>query len=274
MAANVSSRTIAEAIVDGSTSPSGSYSPFLSLPFELRNLIYDNALSYPSFKKDYQKILNDTTLIDSSGKGWRHLSRPALFTPTILLLNHQITSEAINILHANPLIIDATPPGNLGDNLKWIEITDFISYRTLQAVPSVILVMDLNFQPRSSTIIDNALAWSRTVEILLDIWSFRNRLQKLIVKVDYIPPSKRAGWTFAQAGHHQCVVGLLSKLAKFSSEVPVTFEGNLEVDPWKVSGFHNPHQQQASSAPRSILTNFMNLQAPTGSGVSKIMDDH
>ncbi|KAH8808860.1 hypothetical protein F5884DRAFT_793605 [Xylogone sp. PMI_703] len=205
--------------VEDPARPSDPYSPFLALPREIRNMIYTHALTYPSFNRDYQSM--------------RNVPLPPLTTPTILLLNHQITSEALASLHRAPLVIDAAPPSSMGNNLKWIEITDLISYRTLQAVPRVTLAMDLNFQPARKDRFDNALSWANTVEILLDIWGFKHRLEELVVKVDYVPPSKRAGWTFAQAGHHQCVVGLLSKLAKLSSEVPVTFEGDLEVDPWK-----------------------------------------
>lgn len=219
MVTGVDHCTEVEPIKESSRSPFKSTFPFLCLPKELRNIIYAHALAYPSFDRDYHNHTLDGANEDDSTEDLSpRWSRLKLTTPTILLLNRQITSEALSVLHNAPLVIDVPPPGRLGNSLhlKCIEITDIISYRTLQAVPNVLLVMDLNFQAVNPSKADNVSTWSLVVETLLDIWSFRNCLERLTVKVDYIPLSTRAGRSFAEAGHHHIVVELLSKVGQTS----------------------------------------------------------
>jgi hypothetical protein len=90
-------------------------------------------------------------------------------TPSLLLLNRQITSEALEVLYRKPLILDTTPPyiPQLGQPMGMPEI---ISETTLQNLRFVVLRMDLD-QSQS------ARYWFKIIEVMLDIWFVKNNLE-------------------------------------------------------------------------------------------------
>lgn len=101
---------------------------FLDLPRELRDTIY-------SYSADWSGI---STQIKQNMENWgrrvRNPPRPFLKTPTILLLNRQITSEAEEVLQAKPLNLSLP---KLCSNIRCVEqlkIEKFISLDTISQI--------------------------------------------------------------------------------------------------------------------------------------------
>lgn len=94
-------------------------------------------------------------------------------TPTVLLLNRQITAEALPVLRAKTLVLD-TPPPCTPSLARPMDITEFIGETTLQHVRRVLLRMDLTME---------AHWWAKTVETLLDVWCVKNSLVQVTVDI-------------------------------------------------------------------------------------------
>jgi len=98
--------------------------PFLSLPAELRNTVYEYAANYnniiPAFNRLLAQLIPNVTsppgFVGSHRMIVEHelarfqceLSRrePLRSTPTIFLLNRQITAEATYAIYRRPLVIN------------------------------------------------------------------------------------------------------------------------------------------------------------------------
>jgi len=137
--------------------------PFLSLPGELRNMIYGYAADWNDhdrerarvyaeieerkkrFKKDPQRreelrntlraTRNPITLATLGSE--LGIEVPALSTSTILLLNRQVTAEALGILRARPLTISSYYQLHALRFEIGTGLDDSISRRTLEAVTAV-----------------------------------------------------------------------------------------------------------------------------------------
>ncbi|KAH9893873.1 hypothetical protein F4778DRAFT_784360 [Xylariomycetidae sp. FL2044] len=160
---------------------------FLIFPPELRLKIYSYALSWPDlvgcFRRWQQRIqdIENGLLHDESRPGNRLIPKSAVelgnilprryTTPTCLLLCRQITAEALPVLYAQPLRIEAPSPYSevLG---RPVDITHFISEAALQRACHVVLKMDLARE---------AASWRRVVDLLLDVWQVDNALVRLEV---------------------------------------------------------------------------------------------
>jgi hypothetical protein len=92
-------------------------------------------------------------------------------TPSLLLLNRQITSEALEVLYRKPLILDTTPPytPQFGQPMG---IPEIVSETTLQNLRFVVLRMDLDQR-------QSARYWFKIIEMLLDIWYVKNNLEEV-----------------------------------------------------------------------------------------------
>ncbi|PGH08023.1 hypothetical protein GX51_01464 [Blastomyces parvus] len=165
---------------------------FLDLPPEIRHEIYKLALSWPNLSAPFVRLrreceqdeaawFNPSTLPMGLGNMCNNactLPSPYIpeshyITPTIFLLNRQITYEALPVLHAQELVIDEPPPYSIALG-RPVDITMFISEGSLQRARRVVLNID---------IANLASRWARTIDTLLDVWWVDNRLEKLRVVV-------------------------------------------------------------------------------------------
>lgn len=193
---------------------SSSESPFLALPLELRNKIYDYTLGWPDLSESFKKVpFEEGSYENGISKSPPLCVIPIPFleemtTPSALLVSRQVASEALAVLHKKPLVLSNTPP-YLPQLARPIDITEFISETTLQQVPQVVLQMDLSYSPGRP---DGARAWLKTVEILLDVWCIQNSLERLEVRGHYVPPCRDLGLTIGEASHHRNVMSLLCRV--------------------------------------------------------------
>ncbi|KAH8795097.1 hypothetical protein F5882DRAFT_480553 [Hyaloscypha sp. PMI_1271] len=192
---------------------------FLLLPPEVRDCIYDAALSWPVIS-DLAKT--DPLEPDSTVHGhWEQplctVPRPRygpMSTPSLLLLNRQITPEALEVLYRKPLILDTTPPyiPQLGQPMG---IPEIISETTLQNLRFVVPRMDLDQR-------QSARYWFKIIEMLLDIWFVKNNLEEVQARIQ-CPPHQ--GDTrrdrYAEEIRAEYYHRLLSKLRGFGEQVPV-----------------------------------------------------
>ncbi|KAK3079161.1 hypothetical protein LTS18_005586, partial [Coniosporium uncinatum] len=150
-------------MADQKAKPEGDIFPFLSLPGELRNMIYGYAADWNDhnrvrtrvyaeieertkrFRKHPQRreelhntlraIRKPITLAILAGK--LGIQVPALSTPIILLINRQVTAEALGVLRARPLTITNYYQLHALRFEIGTGLDDFISRRTLEAVTAV-----------------------------------------------------------------------------------------------------------------------------------------
>ncbi|KLJ13717.1 hypothetical protein EMPG_09384 [Blastomyces silverae] len=165
---------------------------FLDLPPEIRHEIYKLALRWPNLRAPFARLRREceqdeaawfapSSLSMGLGNMCNHacaLPSPSIpeshyTTPTIFLLNRQITYEALPVLHAQELVIDEPPPYSMALG-RPVDITMFISEGALQRVRRVVLKID---------VANLASRWARTVDTLLDVWWVDNCLEKLRVVV-------------------------------------------------------------------------------------------
>lgn len=155
-------------------------SSFLSLPFELRHQIYTFAVDWPDLRVPFARLSRECERVEAIWESTRDpkctFSSPrvtAHTTPTVLLLNRQITAEALPVLHAKTLVLDTLPPYT-PLLARPMDITEFIGETTLQHVRRVLLKMDLTMEARG---------WAKTVETVLDVWCVKNSLVEVTVDI-------------------------------------------------------------------------------------------
>lgn len=142
---------------------------FLDLPRELRDIVYFYSFNPSGYVKAYKSLFANCTIDFLRGPPACAYPRPyvARYTPTILLLNRQITSEALIVLYKKPLILKGTPHTYF--TMRQMDITEFISERLLQRIHFAELRLN---QAHKDFILP-----------LLDIWGSENRLERLDVYI-------------------------------------------------------------------------------------------
>lgn len=139
---------------------------FLDLPAEIRLMIYTHMINPNEYVKSYGKLGDQ---IESSPKRGPLCAIPRSYvkryTPSVLLLNRQITAEALHVLYRTPLDLYGTPSTYFV--MRQMDITEFISEHILQRIHYGVLRLDH--------------AHKHFVLTLLDIWGAENRLERLDV---------------------------------------------------------------------------------------------
>ncbi|KAL4961610.1 uncharacterized protein BDV14DRAFT_203645 [Aspergillus stella-maris] len=151
---------------------------FLSLPPEVRLQIYALLLdpntynaSYNTMRRLTDEAYKDANTIDLTPSALLprfHITRS---TPSILLLNKQITSEALPVLYGTPLALIGPPSTYFV--LRQMDIAEFICETLLQRMRVVVLKLE---HPEKLFVLS-----------LLDIWGSGFALEKLVV---YLPRSE------------------------------------------------------------------------------------
>ncbi|KAK5122159.1 hypothetical protein LTR85_004405 [Meristemomyces frigidus] len=100
----------------------------LDLPRELRDMIYGEALDWSDISQQLKRTMVKWT--DKTNKP----PYPKRSTSTILLLNRQITSEALTVLHAMPLALVCPGDHNMQKQHQVPNMLRFITRATLQHV--------------------------------------------------------------------------------------------------------------------------------------------
>ena len=145
----------------------------LSLPLEIRNMVYQHCVSYPPVKELFHAYYSQQRL---HGNAKRRFSVQHS-TPTIYLLCKQITREALYILRRRLLVFDRFPPWLMGDPDP-LGICNFIHKNTLQKVRYLELRIALGEGGfRSGGV------WINVVSDLLDALTPRNSIIELKVLV-------------------------------------------------------------------------------------------
>ncbi|KAK5136994.1 hypothetical protein LTR08_001501 [Meristemomyces frigidus] len=109
---------------------------FLTIPRELRDMIYAKTLDWSDISQQLVRTLADWT--DKSQKP----PYPKRSTPTVLLLNHQIHDEAVAVLHAKPLTIICPADHNMKMQAQVPNLLHFITRDTLRNVRHLSLKLE------------------------------------------------------------------------------------------------------------------------------------
>lgn len=179
----------------------GPYS-FLDFPPELRNIIYDLVLVYPTCSQLYSVYYSQIAAIKPGHYQTRRVIHRKFHTPTILLLCRRITQECLPILRSRTLVIDRLPP--FRSTKMWTQedgggtlssLCYFVPRATLQNLQHLDLRVGVCEGSAGS-----AWLWRRLVDELCDILSERNRLVTLrFVARVCNPPWNSDTWDSEQA---------------------------------------------------------------------------
>lgn len=175
------------------TSPQVSESALLNFPREIRELIFSYCAVYPdlslllsdhlerarqSFRTHFGPEIQEAQLEELLP--WSSFEQPEplpMQTPSIFLVNRQISAEALAILHSNILLLDVPVPVNNSRNIRTVFVTDFIGEGTLQSAKHRFLEHDFITTAKGS-------GWYRMTHRLVDIWAVRNSLRSLTVNIE------------------------------------------------------------------------------------------
>ncbi|KAK3324624.1 hypothetical protein B0T19DRAFT_234055 [Cercophora scortea] len=154
---------------------------FMHFPGEIRNLIYDYALDYPSSLQlyaPYKQRIDEFYARRNKGivEDFPQFSGK-LRAPTILLLCRAITAECLPILQSRRLVIDRLPPW-LPGHARPMPISAFIGTRTLQAVKNLEIRISLGQGSLGS-----GWVWSDIAGPVFDILQQSNSFEHLRVVI-------------------------------------------------------------------------------------------
>jgi len=155
-------------------------SSFHRLPLEIRNMIYEYSLHYPTcrdlYDAYYGQLAACQTYNANSIPDKRAQFTVKLFTPTILLLCKDITREALAVLWLRPFVIDRVPPWIMGHDSP-LPLTTLISRETLQSLRFVEIKLSLG----DSESVSSGEIWLQVLGCVLKAWSASNSLVRLKV---------------------------------------------------------------------------------------------
>jgi hypothetical protein len=225
---------------------------FLQLPRELRDAVYSFVVDYPDMTQLLEQHVDRTkaSFVNRFGPDvsidrieellpWSALIHPQptpLRTPSIFLVNRQVSVEALEMLHTKTLHIEDPIPANYNREIRDTSLTDFIGEETLSSIRHASLRISFK-----TTKLANA--WYRTINQLTEIWRANNRLQSLKVFVEpmyvisgqesEVESAKRIRkHTVSNVGNRQSVVIRTctnnAQLKKLAGNVPITFHGAFQ----------------------------------------------
>ncbi|KAK3319358.1 hypothetical protein B0H66DRAFT_267606 [Apodospora peruviana] len=214
---------------------------FLHFPSEIRNMIYEYALQWPTCRQlyaGYNRQINDflrrrdLLAVDNNNEGHQPEERWPEYvqnfrTPTILLLCRQITSECLPMWHERRFVLDRLPPWPPG-RARPMPVSDFIGRNTLQAMKRLEIRIQLGLGPQGS-----GWVWSDIACHLFGILWERNAFVHLqvVIVISYNP---LGGWDTSEQEHLELIDTALVKLKK---ENPNVFNpGTIEREYWIVEG--------------------------------------
>lgn len=181
--------------------PKVSESALLSLPREIRDLIFSYCAVYPhlsvllsdhlerarqSFRTHFGTEIQEAQLEELLP--WSSFEQPEplpMQTPGIFLVNRQVSAEALALLHSNTLLLDVSVPVSNSRDIRPVFVTDFIGEGTLKSVRHCHL--ELNFTATAS-----ASGWYRMTHHLVNIWAVKTSIRSLTVNIEthaLAPPS-------------------------------------------------------------------------------------
>lgn len=163
---------------------------FLNLPGEIRNMVYDFAVHWPTSTQLYapynrridshyaaKRNRADTDTDADAVTAGKDAEFPtyngALQTPTILLLCRQVTYECLPILRSRRLVIDRLPPWLPGAR-RPMRVSEFIGRRTLQSARNIEIRA-----PLGQGVLGSGWVWNGIVAELLCILTEANSFDNL-----------------------------------------------------------------------------------------------
>ncbi|KAK3687367.1 hypothetical protein B0T22DRAFT_126983 [Podospora appendiculata] len=178
---------------------------FMHFPGEIRNIIYDYALDYPSSLElyaPYKQRIDEFYARRNKGiiEDFPQFSGK-LRAPTILLLCRAITAECLPILQSRRLVIDRLPPW-LPGHVRPMPICRFIGIRTLQSVKNLEIRIPLGHGSLGS-----GWVWSDIAGGVFDILQESNSFEHLRVIITIFNRGLRDYRYFTQINQSLATLG-------------------------------------------------------------------
>ncbi|KAK3708543.1 hypothetical protein LTR37_011438 [Vermiconidia calcicola] len=180
---------------------------FMNLPRELRDQIYKECTDYSDISIQLARTMREWTNRQQSPP------YPSKTTPTVLLLNKQISREATNILNRKPLKIIYPGDVNINKATEVPNLLRFISCNTLQKVQHLSIKIE-------------SWEWIYSLDRVLPIFAAKNELKSLhlffkdSLKKDFMNSQTK---TYPDKALHTSLLAL----ASIQDVKTVTIEGDL-----------------------------------------------
>ncbi|KAK0617830.1 hypothetical protein B0T17DRAFT_311717 [Bombardia bombarda] len=187
---------------------------FLHFPGELRNMIYEYSLHYPTSLELYSAYNHRIVEYYAQKSSDLTLQFPQysgiLKTPTILLLCRAITAECLSMLRAQQFVIDRFPPWVPGQ-IRPLRISQFIGRQTLQSLRDIEIRIPLGHGSYGS-----GWVWDDILKELLAIWRQRNAFKCLRVLTVIHNRAHIPIWTSHEHEHLESIENALDEF-KFAN---------------------------------------------------------
>jgi len=162
---------------------------FYNFPAEIRNMIYEYSLGWPTSLELYAPYnrLIDKYYATSTEQGFPEYNG-VLRTPTILLLCRRITAECLPILQSRLFVIDRLPPWPPGAPRPML-VSQFVGRRTIQSLRHIEIRL-----PMGQGGCGSGWVWARIATDILNILQERNSFEDLKIVVSIFNDTSRAIW--------------------------------------------------------------------------------
>lgn len=214
---------------------------FMSLPRELRDMVYEHTMDISDISKPLTNGLVDYP------QNTKHFPFPPRTTPNVLLLNKQISAEAIDVLRNKPLHITFTSKHNITDQVQLPSIMAFVSRGALKQAKTITITMESwEWVYNLETRLISTLAASKHLETFN--FNFHDSLKSSFTKLS------------TQRYPDKQIHDSLKKLAKLRDLKQVTFSGDLPLV------YTDALAQIMTSKPSIPDAKLPKLKAVTGQG--------
>jgi len=165
---------------------------WFDLPAELRNMIYEYSLQWPTSLElyaGYNRRIDSYYARKLDGAD-EEFPEPniVLGTPTILLLCRRVTAECLPILRSRRFVIDRLPPWLPGARRPML-VSQFIGRRTIQNISHLEIRL-----PVAQGLLGSAWVWVGIAIDILDILRERNTFKDLRIIICIFENSDRNSW--------------------------------------------------------------------------------
>ncbi|KAK0645647.1 hypothetical protein B0T16DRAFT_390230 [Cercophora newfieldiana] len=164
---------------------------FYNFPPEIRNMIYEYSLDWPTSHElyaPYNSRIDDYYANKDIDEREFPVYSGALKTPTILLLCRGITAECLPILQSRHFVVDRLPPWLPGAS-RPMRIPQFVGRRTIQSLRHIELRL-----PVGQGRFGSGWVWADIVTDIFDILRERNSFDTLKIVISIFNDRSRSVW--------------------------------------------------------------------------------
>ncbi|KAK0627668.1 hypothetical protein B0T14DRAFT_141174 [Immersiella caudata] len=203
---------------------------FFNFPPEIRNMIYEYSLNWPTsyaLYAPYNRQIDDYYANrDNPDQEFPEFSG-MLRTPTILLLCRRITAECLPILQSNTFMIDRLPPWLPGEPRPML-LSQFVGKRTIQSLRHIEFRL-----PAGQGRYGSGWVWAWITLDILNILQERNSFDTIKIVISMFNDRSRSVWPLESEDLGKIIDACTTLVAK---NPRFWAPGKIEYQYWVVKG--------------------------------------